>query len=43
MVGLIDVALFTEERLTEKVRAAAWALDIPPSTADTTLLLRSSE
>jgi hypothetical protein len=32
----------TEERLAEKVRAA-WALDIPLSTAETILLLRSSE
>jgi hypothetical protein len=42
MVGLIDVALYREERLTEKVRAA-WALDIPPPTAETILCLRSSE
>ena len=32
----------TEERLTEKMRAA-WALGIPPSTAETILRLRSSE
>src|SRR5215212_1906226 len=32
----------TEERLTEKVWAA-WSLDIPPPTAETTLVLRSSE
>jgi hypothetical protein len=32
----------TEERLTEKVRAA-WALEVPPSTEETILRLRSSE
>jgi hypothetical protein len=31
-----------EERLTEKVRAA-WALDIPSSTAEIILRLRSTE
>jgi len=34
--------LVTEERLTEKVRAA-WALGMPPSTEETILRLRSSE
>jgi hypothetical protein len=42
LVGLVYVALLTEERLTQKVRAA-WALDMPPPTAETILLLRSSE
>jgi hypothetical protein len=41
-MGLLDVALETEERLTEKVWAA-WALGMLPSTAKTILVLRSSE
>src|SRR5215211_8336581 len=48
-LGTSDSPLFalsayrlTEERLTEKVRAA-WSLDIPSPTAETILRLRSTE